>query len=120
MFREILRSAWHLISGLKAGNTLLGTPTACKVRPSYDTHDQLSGNSQMTSTKITVVFCCIGCRAGYQAQQYRPPVQCFGSFKCQVCRNEVYSWHGGYDYIDWMAIEILPVRRKDVTKKATN
>ena len=75
----------------------------------------------MTSTRITVVFCCLGCRAGYQAQQYRPPVQCFGSFKCQVCGNEVYSWHGGYDYIEWMAIETISVRRtKGDVKSATN
>ena len=65
----------------------------------------------MTSSRIAVIFCCTDCGAGYQAQQYRPPVQCFGSFKCQVCRNEVYSWRGEYDYIDWTAIETFPARR---------
>ena len=71
----------------------------------------------MTRTRITVVFCCVGCRAGYQAQQYRPPVQCCGGFKCQVCGNEVYSWHGGYDYIEWMAIETDPCATQRVTSK---
>jgi hypothetical protein len=52
--------------------------------------------------------------AGYQAQQDRPAVQSFGSFKCQVRRNEVYSWHGDYDYIDWTAIETISLRRKKV------
>ena len=66
---------------------------------------------------VAVIFCCTDCGAGYQAQQYRPPVQCFGSFKCQVCRNEVHSWRGEYDYIDWTAIETFPMRRKKGAKK---
>ena len=65
-----------------------------------------------TGTKVTVVFCCTHCGAGYQAQQDRPPVQSVGSFKCQVCGNDVYSWHGDYDYIDWTAIETISLRRK--------
>ena len=74
----------------------------------------------MTGAKATVVFCCKYCGAEYQTQQFRPRVRCFGSFKCQICGNEVYSWHGDYDYIDWTAIEAISVLRKSGAKKTIN
>ena len=73
----------------------------------------------MAGSKITVAFCCTDCGAAYQAQQCRPPVRCFGSFKCQICWNEVYSWHGDYDYLEWTAIETIPVIRKKGDAKNT-
>ena len=58
---------------------------------------------------ITVVFCCRKCTAGYQASQARRSdrlIRIVGSFKCNVCSSEVYSWDGDYDYRDWKAIEL--------------
>jgi hypothetical protein len=39
------------------------------------------------------------------------PVQSFGSFNCQVCGIEVFSWYGDYDYVGWSAIDTTPARR---------
>lgn len=56
-------------------------------------------------SQITVVFVCPSCGAGYQVTQKRLTVPSLGSFKCQVCRTEIYSWYGTYDYVDWAALE---------------
>ncbi len=65
-----------------------------------------------TGAKIIVVFCCANCNAGYKATQYRQVLQDVGTFRCQVCGVEVYSWSGDYDYIDWTAIKAKLKRRK--------
>jgi hypothetical protein len=57
------------------------------------------------SARSTVVFVCPKCGAGYQASQEHYPGESFGSFKCQVCRSEVYSWRGAFDFSDWKAVE---------------
>ena len=54
---------------------------------------------------IKVLFACLNCEACYWATQQRAPVRAAGSFRCQVCREEVYTWAGEYEYFDWRATE---------------
>ena len=39
-----------------------------------------------------------------------------GTFRCQVCGVEVYSWSGDYDYVDWATIKAKPQRKKIMIK----
>lgn len=57
---------------------------------------------------IDVLFACIKCEACYLATQQRAPVRAAGSFRCQVCREEVHSWAGDYDYLNWRATDGEP------------
>ena len=40
-----------------------------------------------------------------------------GTFGCQICRTEIYSWSGNYDYSDWKAYEANPKPRRQRRKK---
>jgi hypothetical protein len=56
---------------------------------------------------VTVIFCCPKCGAGYQAKQERHAFLGLHSFDCQVCKGEVHSWSGAFDYVDWEAVEVM-------------
>jgi hypothetical protein len=57
---------------------------------------------------VTVLFICPQCNAGYQAMQTPKPEGASGNFQCHVCSTDLYSWSGGYGYVDWQAVETLP------------
>jgi hypothetical protein len=59
---------------------------------------------------VRVVFACTGCSAPYQAKQNHRPAN--GTFTCGFCGDEVYSWTGPYDYMDWQSV------RRPRTRKA--
>lgn len=66
----------------------------------------------MTSdSPITVMFCCATCSAGYRASQTLSFLRNSGTYFCQVCRSEVHSWYGDYDYVDWRPVETMRVIR---------
>jgi DNA-directed RNA polymerase subunit RPC12/RpoP len=53
-----------------------------------------------------VVFVCPECRAGYQATQQRFPGGSAGSYKCMVCRAEVYAWDGDFHFFGWKPVDV--------------
>jgi hypothetical protein len=46
----------------------------------------------------------------YTATQEHRPEQSWGIFKCQDCRKPVHEWRGNFDYFDWQAKVMKPVR----------
>jgi hypothetical protein len=66
----------------------------------------------MTSgTQIMVIFSCPKCSLFYEATQEQHLDVHAGSFKCKECKAEVYTWSGGYDFVDWKTKVMRPVQR---------
>jgi predicted RNA-binding Zn-ribbon protein involved in translation (DUF1610 family) len=72
---------------------------------------------QLSQQMTTVLFVCPNCGAGYQVTQERLAMKASGTFGCQICRTEIYSWSGNYDYSDWKAYEANPKPRRQRRKK---
>jgi hypothetical protein len=67
----------------------------------------MQGNS--SAPIVRVVFACTGCSAPFEAIQIYRPAE--GTFACEFCEGEVYSWSGRYDYTNWR----VPSLRKSLS-----
>jgi hypothetical protein len=56
------------------------------------------------------LFVCPKCGIGYRAISEQQSSEQSGRFDCIDCQTEVYSWSGMYDYTDWKAVIMKPVR----------
>ncbi len=68
----------------------------------------------------TVLFVCPNCGAGYQVTQEWRAIEASGTFGCRICRTEIYSWSGNYDYFDWKAFEANTKRCRQRRKNKQN
>ena len=57
---------------------------------------------------VTVIFVCPKCSAGYHATQKPSRTISTGSFSCEVCKTNIFTWSDRYVYLDWKAVETLP------------
>jgi hypothetical protein len=76
----------------------------------------------------TELFPCPDCGMSYTATKEQHPDKHSGSFECIVCKAEVHTWSGLYEFFDWKAINTrspvfgkkLPVfGKKEVTDTPT-
>jgi hypothetical protein len=49
----------------------------------------------------TEYFTCPDCGMDYAATKEQHPDKRSGSFNCKICKGEVHTWSGLYDFFDW-------------------
>jgi hypothetical protein len=60
-------------------------------------------------TENTIHFACPKCDAMYKTTRELIGKQ-IGSFACFDCHSEVHAWSGSYDFTNWKAVAVKPMR----------